>query len=129
MRSFQRKPTNRRAMYLSGAGSVESQLREAYGNRFDAKLDTQVTLADKLGIGRSAVNKRLRGMMNMTLETVSDMAWALGYSIIIKIFDPGTYHTNEFFVRSEHAKDPDDIQTSTITDRTSVLTVVHANAA
>jgi hypothetical protein len=105
VRSFQHKPNNRRAVYLSVAGSVESQLREAYAKRYAAGLDTQVTLAQKLDVGRSVINKRLRGLMNMTIETIADMAWALGYSVIIKIFDPNTYQGNEFFIRSEHATD------------------------
>jgi len=90
-------------MYLSFAGSVESQLREAYAARHAAGLDTQTTLANKLGVGRSVINKRLRGLINMTLETVADMAWALGYSVIIKIFDPDMNPVNEFHIRSEHA--------------------------
>jgi hypothetical protein len=106
MRSFLRKPSNRRSMYLNLAGSVEGQLREAYAERYAAGLDTQVTLADKLDVGRSVINKRLRGLMNMTLETVSDMAWALGYSVIIQIFDPNRSPTNAPYVRSEHAGPP-----------------------
>lgn len=106
MRSFQHKPSNRRAMYLNLAGSVESQLRDAYARRHAAGLDTQTTLADKLGVGRSVVNKRLRGLVNMTLETVADMVWSLGYSVIIKIFDPNQVLVNEFHIVSEHTAGP-----------------------
>jgi len=116
MRSFQRNHSNRRKMYLALAGSVESQLREAYADRYDSGLDTQVTLADKLGVGRSVVNKRLRGLMNMTIETIADMAWALGYSVVIKIFDPTTEPTNDPHIRSEHARNADTTPTGTSTN-------------
>lgn len=90
-------------MYLALAGSVESQLRSAYAARYDTGLDTQVTLADKLNVGRSVINKRLRGLLNMTIETIADMVWALGYSVEITIFDPDKNPTNKFHIRSEHA--------------------------
>ena len=106
MRSFQHKPSNRRAMYLAAAGSVESQLRDAYAVRYRQGRETQVTVAKKLGVGRAVVNKRLRGLTNMTIETITDMAWALGYSVVIKIFDDDTNPVNEFHVRSEHAPPP-----------------------
>jgi len=106
LNSSPKSPNNRRQMYLSLASSVQSQFREAYGARHENSLDNQVTLANKLGVGRSAVNKRLRGLMNYTLESISDLAWALGYAVIIKIFNPNEYATNEFYVRSEHASPP-----------------------
>jgi hypothetical protein len=93
-------------MYLSVASSVETQLREAYAYRHDHGLDNQTTIASKLGVGRSVVNKRLRGLMNMTIESISDMAWALGFAVIVHIFDPNKYSGNEFYIRSEHAEPP-----------------------
>ena len=81
-------------MYLSLAGQVESQLREAYGRRHAAGQATQSGLADKLGINRSAVHHRLMGHHNMTIETIADMVWALGHDIRVRVFDPSESRSN-----------------------------------
>jgi hypothetical protein len=70
------------------AGQIESQLREAYGRKFDAGLATQSSVAAKLGINRSAVHHRLMGHTNMTIETIADMVWALDHAVRVEIFDP-----------------------------------------
>lgn len=86
--SFPRKVDPRRSAYLSLASQVESQLREAYARRFAAGIVTQSSIAQKLGVNRSAVHHRLTGRTNMTIETIADMVWALGYEIAVKIYDP-----------------------------------------
>lgn len=95
MRSFQSKPDSRRKAFLSLASQVEGQLRAAYERRFDEGSENQVTLGEKLGVSRSAVNKRLNGRINMTMETISDMAWALGHCIAIRIYDPQETTSNQ----------------------------------
>lgn len=67
---------------------MESQLRDMFIKRAEESGLTQAALADKLGIGRSAINRRLRGQSNMTLETVADMVWGVGGCIDVEIFDP-----------------------------------------
>jgi hypothetical protein len=69
-------------------------LREAYARRYEAGEANQVTLAEKLGIDKSAVHRRLTGRTNMTLETLADMAWALGHKVNVDIFDPVDRPTN-----------------------------------
>ena len=103
MRSFRNQPSNRRAVYLDLVGSIEGQLRDAYAKRHARGLDTQASVAAKLGVHRSAVNRRLTSQTNMRLDTVADMAWALGQSVVVKIFDPAETPTNAPHVRSEHA--------------------------
>lgn len=88
MLSFLRKIDPRRAVYLNLVGSVEAQLRDVYARLHDVGLENQASLAKKLGVGRSVINRRLTGQNNMTLETVADMVWALGASISVKIDDP-----------------------------------------
>lgn len=94
MRSLAPKPSNRRAVFLSFATSVESQLRAAYAKRFEQGLETQTTLAKKLGVDKSSVNRRLKGETNMTLQTVADMVWGLEQCIEIKIIDPKENKSN-----------------------------------
>ena len=96
MRSFRNNLSDRRKSFLSFAGQIESQLREAYEHRHIESGENQATLGAKLGVGRSAINKRLTGRINMTMETIADMAWALGYQISVRIFDPRTEGKNSF---------------------------------
>lgn len=94
MRSFKRKADNRRSVYLALSSAIESGLRDAYAKRHDKGEETQASIARKLGVSRSTVNKRLRGHSNMTLETVADMVWALGHCIDVDIFDPADKPSN-----------------------------------
>lgn len=101
MRSFKRQPTNRRQVYLSLVGQIESQLRAAYVRR-NQSGETQTDIARKLGVHRSTVNKRLTGQKNMTLDTVADMVWALGHCIQVSIFDPAETKTNQVIIVPDH---------------------------
>lgn len=101
MRSFSRTPSGRRSVYLNLAGSIESQLRQAYAKRNEQGKETQSTIAKKLGINRSAVNRRLSGRTNMTIETIADMLWAIGHGIKVEIFDPEDKQSNEHIVTTQ----------------------------
>jgi hypothetical protein len=92
LQSFRTQLNARRRAYVLLAAQIEQQLREAYDKRFRAGLATQSSLADKLGVNRSAVHHRLMGHTNMTIETIADMVWALDYAIEVKIFDPSERH-------------------------------------
>ena len=98
------KVDNRRQVYLALVADVESQLRDAYAERNEQGQETQSSLAEKLGVNRSVVNRRLRGLNNLTLETLADMVWGLGQCIKVDIFDPETRPSNHVRVVSEHAK-------------------------
>ena len=89
MPSFRTKVSARRGVYLALSAQVERQLREAYARKFEAGLATQASIAEKLGIDRSAVHRRLTGRTNMTLETLADMAWALDQAVEVRIADVG----------------------------------------
>lgn len=71
---------------------VESQLRDLFTARCDAGDFSQAKLAEKLGVNRSVVNRRLTGRSNMTLETLADMVWGVGGCIDVEIFDPAEKH-------------------------------------
>jgi hypothetical protein len=88
VRSFLNNTDKRRELYLKLSGSVESQLRDAYAKLHDAGLENQTTIAKKLRVGRSVINRRLSGHANLTLETIADMLWALDHDIYVEIFDP-----------------------------------------
>lgn len=75
-------------MFLKLSGQIEGQLREAYAKKYEAGVLNQSTLAEKIGVDRSAVNRRLSGQVNMTEETIADMVWGLDHDIEVRIFDP-----------------------------------------
>jgi predicted XRE-type DNA-binding protein len=79
---------------LQIAGSIEGQLRQAYAKCHEERGVTQSQIAEKVGIDRSAVHRRLSGRSNMTIETIADMVWALGHCMQVRIFDPSDASSN-----------------------------------
>jgi hypothetical protein len=67
---------------------VEGQLRDAYAKRNESGEVNQVGLAKMIGVSRSAISKILGGRRNLTLRTIADIVWALGYAIRVIIYDP-----------------------------------------
>jgi len=90
MSSFRKLPSLRRQVFLSLSNSIEHQLRKAYAVLHDEDGLTQVDLAERLGVDRSVVHRRLMGHTNMTVESIADMVWALGCCIDVEIYDPKT---------------------------------------
>jgi hypothetical protein len=82
-------------MFLKLSSQIEGQLREAYAKKYAAGILNQSTLAGKLGVDRSAINRRLTGRVNMTEETIADMVWGLEYDIDVKIFNPSESQMNQ----------------------------------
>jgi transcriptional regulator with XRE-family HTH domain len=46
---------------------------------------TQAVVAQKLGVHRSVINRLLRGSANLTLRSVAEIAWALGWEIVFQL--------------------------------------------
>lgn len=88
MPSSRRTTDLRRRTYLALVSRVESQLRELFAKRCEQDGLSQAALADKLGVNRSVIHRRLTGRSNMTLETLADMAWGVGGCIDLDIYDP-----------------------------------------
>lgn len=88
MSFFRERNDRRKEIFLSLAGSIETQLRDAFAKKNITGLVNQTQLAEKLGVDRSAVNRRLTGQTNMRISTLADMIWALDQCIEVKIFDP-----------------------------------------
>jgi transcriptional regulator with XRE-family HTH domain len=69
--------------------------RTRAGSRLIARVRKQLTLAaleagasqqsvaDKMEVNRSVINRLLRGTANLTLRTVGELAWALDLDVII----------------------------------------------
>jgi hypothetical protein len=82
-------------MFLKLSSQVEGQLREAYARKHADGILNQSLLADKIGVDRSAINRRLAGKVNMTEETIADMVWGLDHDIEVRIFDPAERRSNQ----------------------------------
>jgi hypothetical protein len=82
-------------MFLKLSSQIEGQLREAYARKHAAGLLNQSLLANKIGVDRSAINRRLTGKVNMTEETIAEMVWGLDHDIEVRIFDPTEDRSNQ----------------------------------
>ena len=65
------------------AGRFIGQVRKALVSAaIEEKNETGVTqlqIASKVGVNRSVINRLLRGEANLTLRSVAEIAWALGW--------------------------------------------------
>lgn len=60
-------------------GLVRKSLLSAALDEREKSGVTQQEIADRIGVNRSVINRLLRGKANLTLRTVGEIAWALGY--------------------------------------------------
>lgn len=90
---FRHRPDGRRRTFLSLAADIDRGLRAAFAKRAVERGETQTSLAEKLDINRSVVHRRLTSKANLTLESIADLVWALGYAIRVEIYDPQADHS------------------------------------
>jgi hypothetical protein len=119
VRSFRTKVEPRRQVFLSLISEIERQLREVYDARFRAGVLTQSSIAEKLGVNRSAINRRLTGRTNMTVETLADMVWALECEIDVKIYPLESAHGRNCISHAHGSASPP--ATSVATSTTSTI--------
>lgn len=60
-------------------GSVRKALIIAALDEKSRRGLTQQKVADCLGVNRSVINRMLRGETNLTLRSVAELAWAMGW--------------------------------------------------
>lgn len=85
---FRHRPDGRRRTFLNLVADIDRGLRSAFTKRAVERGETQASLAEKLGINRSVVHRRLTSKANLTIESIADLVWALGYAIRVEIYDP-----------------------------------------
>lgn len=70
---------------------------------------SKAELASRCGVGRSAMTQRLSGASSMTLRTLSDTLFALGFSLDVGIFDEigelGTIRQRDREAERRHRQD------------------------
>ena len=67
---------------------VRSELQSALVAEKSSRKLTQQSIADKIGVNRSVINRQLMGEENLTLRSVADLAWALGWDIDFSLRKP-----------------------------------------
>lgn len=63
---------------------VRSELQGALIKEKKSRKLTQQAIAKMLGVNRSVINRQFIGTENLTLRSVADLAWALGYDVDVK---------------------------------------------
>ena len=59
---------------------VRSELQKAYAQERTERKLTQQKIATTLGVNRSVINRQLMGLENMTVRSVAELAWAIGWT-------------------------------------------------
>jgi transcriptional regulator with XRE-family HTH domain len=77
-------PRRRRA-YVRLIGKIQHVLNEALGEERKLRKLTRAEVARILGKDKAFVTRKLTGEENMTLETLSDLAFAMDRTIDIKL--------------------------------------------
>lgn len=75
--SFQMRLDARSRKSARFIAKVHKQMQDAFVRSYKSTGMTQQKLAEKLGVDRSFVNRKLSGEGNLTLRTIADFAWAL----------------------------------------------------
>lgn len=60
-------------------GRVKDELQRALVAEKASRKITQQSIADKLGVNRSVVNRQFMGLENMTIRSIAELLWAIGW--------------------------------------------------
>ena len=83
---------------------VRGEILDALSTERQYRKVTQQSLAERLGIHRSVVNRQLLGYENMTLRSVAELLWAIGWEPHFAAINPRADGGNQpAFIRSETA--------------------------
>lgn len=77
------KKSRKVARFISG-------LQRAIQSEFIASGKTQQEVADALGVGRSVINRRLKGSANLTARSIAEFAYALDKDVKVVFTDVDT---------------------------------------
>jgi len=67
---------------------VQSELLRALAERKKESRFSQQSLANKLEVHRSLINRQLSGEANLTLRSLADLAWAMDLEIALELKKP-----------------------------------------
>lgn len=76
---------------------VRDELQRALLAEKAGRKLTQQSIADKLGVNRSVVNRQFMGLENLTARTIGELLWAIGWEAHFEAVKPETAAgANEF---------------------------------
>lgn len=76
---------------------VRQELLRALYEEKNARKVTQQSIANRLGVDRSVVNRRFMGLENMTIRSLAETLWALGWEADFRAVKPAIWRgQNEF---------------------------------
>ncbi|CAA7627015.1 helix-turn-helix domain-containing protein [Magnetospirillum sp. UT-4] len=87
MTSFLFRLDPRKTKAAQFVAKVRRELQQALAEEEKHGL-TKSRIAEKLGIHRSAITRRLQGTENLTLHSLSDLAWAMNRDIVFRLERP-----------------------------------------
>jgi hypothetical protein len=71
-------------------GKVHSDLQTVFVKEKKKRKITQQGIANTLGVNRSVVNRQLVGTENLTVKSVVELAWAMGWEAKIELYEHST---------------------------------------
>lgn len=90
--SYQMRLNSRSRVAGRFIGAAHDELRAA----FEKSGKTQQEIADRLGVDKAVINRRLKGTENLTLRTLAEMAWAINHDVRVVMVRPKSgVHRNE----------------------------------
>ena len=104
------------------AGRFISKVHKEIQKAFVASGLKQNDLAKKLEIDRSVVNRQLLGESNLTLRSISDLAWAMDCNISFSIQQPNHPHGSNQAARKVTTQNPIEIRSDSTRPITSTIT-------
>ena len=104
-KSFSLKIDPRRRAYARLIGDIEQRLNEALAEEAETRGLTKARIAAVLGKNKAFVTRKLVGTGNMTIETLSDLAYAMDRRVEISLpREEARSGTNEPTTRSGAVK-------------------------
>jgi hypothetical protein len=88
MQSFQTRVTPNRRAGNRFIASVRRALQRAFDDEASKQGLTQAEVARRRGVNRSVVTRELRGVENLTLRSVAELAWAMGRRAELVLAEP-----------------------------------------
>ncbi len=85
MSSYRIRIDPRRKAFTRLISAIHRELAAALEGEGRARNLTQSDLANTLGVNKSAISRRLSGTSNLTLKSISDLAWALGHDVDFRL--------------------------------------------
>jgi hypothetical protein len=87
MTSFQISLTPSRRAATRFIGGVRRALQKALVDEGKKSGLTQAEVARRIGVHRSIINRELRGVENLSLGRVAELAWAMGRKPILELVE------------------------------------------